>query len=147
MTANGQQQLLGMATQLGLDLPHSRGQESEADVLGLELMARAGYNPRAALSLWQKMQKASQGEPPKFLSTHPSSADRMTQINAINDDIREIYAEAKGNGFDKTILGKLVLYVEKRQKDASAVAESDTLFDIYLNAFDGSHAHAHARDE
>lgn len=92
--SDGQQQLLGMATQLGLDLPHSRGQESEADVLGLELMARAGYNPRAALSLWQKMQKASQGEPPKFLSTHPSSADRMTQINAILPRVTPLYQQA-----------------------------------------------------
>jgi len=97
------------------------------------------------------------------MSAYPSNSESVAQdqikafverilrmreeAKAINDDIREIYAEAKGNGFDKTILGKLVLYVEKRQKDASAVAESDTLFDIYLNAFDGSHAHAHARDE
>lgn len=59
------------------------------------------------------------------------------EAKAINDDIREIYAEAKGNGFDKTILGKLVLYVEKRQKDADAVAESESLFDLYLAAWEG----------
>lgn len=71
------------------------------------------------------------------------------EAKAINDDIREIYAEAKGNGFDKTVLGKLVLYVEKRQKNADALAERDALFDLYLEAFDGSpsRAHAHTRED
>ena len=71
------------------------------------------------------------------------------EAKAINDDIREIYAEAKGNGFDKTVLGKLVLYVEKRGKDSNSVAEADALFDLYLEAFDGrsSRTHAHEDDE
>jgi uncharacterized protein (UPF0335 family) len=58
------------------------------------------------------------------------------EAKAINADIREIYAEAKGNGFDKTTLGKLVTYVEKRQTDADAVLESESLFDLYLTAYD-----------
>jgi uncharacterized protein (UPF0335 family) len=59
------------------------------------------------------------------------------EVKAINADIREIYAEAKGNGFDKTVLGKLVNYVEKRADKPSEVAESDALFDLYLAAYDG----------
>lgn len=71
------------------------------------------------------------------------------EAKSVKDDIREIYAEAKGNGFDKTVLGKLVNYVEKRGKDSNAVAEADALFDIYLEAYDGSpsRTHAHAREE
>lgn len=67
--------------------------------------------------------------------------DRILRLKdeskAIAQDIREIYAEAKGNGFDKTVLGKLVLYVEKRQTDAAAIMESEALFDLYLTAYDG----------
>lgn len=80
------------------------------------------------------------------------------EAKAINDDIREIYAEAKGNGFDKTVLGKLVSYVEKRAKSADTLAEQDALFDLYLAAYDGrendaderpsrTHAHVHARED
>lgn len=57
---------------------------------------------------------------------------------AIDADIREIYAEAKGSGFDKTVLGKLVNYVEKRAADANAVMESESLFDLYLSAYDSA---------
>lgn len=96
--SQGQTQMVGMAAQLGLDLPHGRGQESEADVLGLELMARAGYNPQAALTLWQKMQQASQGEPPKFLSTHPSTGDRMGQIRAVLPRVMPLYQQALRRG-------------------------------------------------
>jgi len=57
---------------------------------------------------------------------------------AIDADIREIYAEAKGNGFDKTVLGKLVNYVEKRASDANALLEGESLFDLYLSAYDSA---------
>ena len=70
------------------------------------------------------------------------------EVKATQGDIREVYAEAKGNGFDKTTLGKLVNYVEKRASDANALAEQDALFDLYLDAYDsasGPHAHAPAR--
>ena len=59
------------------------------------------------------------------------------EAKAINDDIREIYAEAKGNGLDKTVLGKLVNYVEKRRTKAAELAEGEALFDLYLAAYDG----------
>lgn len=71
------------------------------------------------------------------------------EAKAINADVREIYAEAKGNGFDKTVLGQLVSYVEKRQTDAATLAERSALFDLYLDAFDGAvgrPSHAHTRE-
>lgn len=69
------------------------------------------------------------------------------EARSINGDIREVYAEAKGNGFDKTVLGKVVSYVEKRAAGAADLAEAEALFDLYLSAYDGaSHTHAYARD-
>lgn len=87
----GQTQLAGMATQLGLELPFNRGQESEADSLGLELMARAGYNPNAAVTLWKKMAAASQGEPPQFLSTHPGSQSRIQNLQTLIPRVMPLY--------------------------------------------------------
>jgi predicted Zn-dependent protease len=74
--------LLGAGASVGLILPFSRSQESEADHLGLIYMAKAGYQPVAARDLWIRMGEASKGgsAPPAFLSTHPSAATRVTQI-------------------------------------------------------------------
>ena len=74
----------GLGAQLGVLLPYSRTQESEADHIGLLLMARAGYNPREALAFWQRMEKVSgaSGQPPEFISTHPSHGTREQQIEA-----------------------------------------------------------------
>ncbi|MCC7258086.1 MAG: M48 family metallopeptidase [Gammaproteobacteria bacterium] len=69
--------------QLGLLMPNSRGSESEADRVGLEIAARAGYDPRAAVTLWQKMEKAGGKGPPQFLSTHPSPANRQQALAAL----------------------------------------------------------------
>lgn len=72
------------------------------------------------------------------------------ESKAIASDIREIYAEAKGNGFDKTVLGQIVSYVDKRQNDAATLEERSALFDLYLEAFDGSvgrPSHAHTREK
>ncbi len=91
----GQAQLAGMATQIGLELPFNRNQESEADALGLELMARAGYNPQAAISLWNKMNAANQGEPPQFLSTHPGSQNRIQHIQALLPRVNPLYLQAR----------------------------------------------------
>jgi predicted Zn-dependent protease len=74
--------LLGAGTTVGLLLPWSRGQESEADHLGMIYMAKAGYHPSAAKELWVRMDEAAKGgqQQPEFLSTHPSAATRIKQI-------------------------------------------------------------------
>ncbi|PXW87759.1 peptidase M48-like protein [Nitrosomonas sp. Nm84] len=73
--------LLGVGTQYGLIMPFSRLHESEADTIGLELMAKAGFNPAESITLWQKMAQASQGEQPaEFLSTHPSHETRIDDL-------------------------------------------------------------------
>ena len=72
--------LLGAGVQVGVMMPFSRDQESEADRLGLIFMAKAGYDPEAAIAFWQRMAAASQGAPPEFLSDHPSDARRIEQI-------------------------------------------------------------------
>ena len=64
---------------------------AEADTIGLELMARAGYDPRAALTLWNKMGKADQGGQPKFLSTHPSPRDRSKDIEKLLPRVLPLY--------------------------------------------------------
>jgi predicted Zn-dependent protease len=83
--------LANMVAQVTFQLPFSRDQESEADTIGLELMARAGYDPRAALTLWNKMNKAEQGGQPKFLSTHPSPKDRSKNIEKLLPRVLPFY--------------------------------------------------------
>lgn len=74
--------LLGAGAQYGIALPYSRNQELQADQLGLHYMARAGYDPRTAIGLWHKMEKAAGNGPPTFLSTHPATADRIRGLEA-----------------------------------------------------------------
>jgi predicted Zn-dependent protease len=87
-----------MAAQLGsqlLSLTYSRGDESEADALGLVMSARAGYRPEAGVTLWQKMMAASGGKaPPKLLSTHPASADRIRDIESRLPQVQPLYEAA-----------------------------------------------------
>ena len=71
----------GLGSQVGIALPFSRSQESEADHIGLILMAKAGYDPHAAVVLWQRMEAAQQGAaPPQWLSTHPANATRQQDL-------------------------------------------------------------------
>ena len=71
----------GAAAQYGLILPFGRSQESESDRIGLQLMARAGYDPHAAIGFWQRMSKSQNSSTPEFLSTHPSGDTRIQDIN------------------------------------------------------------------
>lgn len=72
--------LLGVGAQYGVLLPYSRLQESEADMLGLDLMAKAGFDPRESTQLWSNMNRTSDGQPPEFLSTHPSHSSRIDDL-------------------------------------------------------------------
>ena len=83
------------AVQYGMMLPNSRGNENEADLIGLELAARAGYNPNAAVSLWQKMARAGGGAPPEFMSTHPSSSSRIASVQAAIPRVMPLYEQAR----------------------------------------------------
>jgi predicted Zn-dependent protease len=81
--------------QYSMTLPNSRANENEADLIGLELSARAGYNPDAAISLWQKMASASDGAPPEFMSTHPSSGSRIAALQSAIPKVMPLYQQAK----------------------------------------------------
>jgi predicted Zn-dependent protease len=87
--------LLSQAADLAVTLPHSRGHETDADLAGMELAARAGYDPRAALRVWQKMEqyakKAGAGQPPQFLSTHPSHGTRISSIQGALPKVLPLY--------------------------------------------------------
>ncbi len=81
--------------QYAIVLPNSRENESEADAIGLELAARAGYNPMGAISVWQKMLKATKGNSsPEFLSTHPSGETRIEQLTALMPSVEPLYKAA-----------------------------------------------------
>ncbi len=81
-----------------LTLEFSREDESEADLVGMELAARAGFDPRAGVSLWQKMSAANKGAPPQWLSTHPSGASRIAEIEANLPKVMPLYERARQNG-------------------------------------------------
>jgi predicted Zn-dependent protease len=79
-----------------LNLPNSRLHETESDRMGVELAARAGYNPRAAVTLWEKMAKVSDGgQPPKWLSTHPPHEERINDLRAYSEKVMPLYAASK----------------------------------------------------
>jgi predicted Zn-dependent protease len=90
---NTGRQVAGMGGHL-LSLKYSRDDETEADLIGLELAARAGYDPQSALSLWRKMEAAGRGAPPAFLSDHPSNPDRLSVIAANIPRVQGLYNRA-----------------------------------------------------
>jgi len=88
-------EIASLVTTIGLTLPHSREQEREADRMGLELAARAGYDPQAAVSLWRKMTAAGGAKQPEFLSTHPSGESRISDLQGLIPTVLPLYEEAK----------------------------------------------------
>jgi hypothetical protein len=122
------------AAALAVTLPNSREAENEADQIGIELAARAGFDPRGAVTLWQKMAKEGGGAP-EFLSTHPASETRIARLSELVPKVDPLYAKAKAAGPPAdapSFLG--TEYVEKgqsrptRQDWANRVAaEADTL--------------------
>ena len=103
-------EVLAQAANLAVSLPYARGQESDADLVGMELAARSGYDPRAAVVVWQKMQKLAQvgpggakapggrGQPPQFLSTHPSHETRIRDMSAAMPKVLPLYEQTKKAG-------------------------------------------------
>jgi predicted Zn-dependent protease len=91
-------ELLAQAANVAVSLPYARKHESDADLVGLELSARAGHDPRAAVAVWQKMsryaQTAGRGQPPQFLSTHPSHESRIREIEANLPKVQPLYRKA-----------------------------------------------------
>jgi len=97
-------ELLAQAANLAVSLPYARSQESDADLVGIELSARAGYDPRAAVNVWQKMSKvasqgtpgqSARGQPPQFMSTHPSHGTRIKDIEANLPRVIPLYDAAR----------------------------------------------------
>lgn len=91
-------QLIGAGAQYGVLLPYSRRQESEADLLGLDLMAGAGFDPRASVALWENMTAAGGSTPPEWASTHPSSGGRTQELQGRMDSAMTLYREARQGG-------------------------------------------------
>jgi predicted Zn-dependent protease len=92
---------LGLGAKVGYILPFGRTQESEADVMGLELMAKAGFDPSASITLWQNMAKAGGAQGPELLSTHPSNARRIQDLQAIQEKVMPLYLAAKKQGVNQ----------------------------------------------
>ena len=91
--------LMETAAAVAIQLPNSRESESEADQIGIELAARAGYDPKAAVTLWEKMAKLG-GTPPEFLSTHPSPQNRAARLKELGAKVEPLYLAAKDKPLD-----------------------------------------------
>ena len=87
--------VLAPVADIALTLPNSRESESEADRYGIELAARAGYDPHAAVKLWEKMSQANKSQPPQFLSTHPSPSNRIEALTALVPKMMPLYEQAR----------------------------------------------------
>lgn len=92
----GASDLGGKLTEVMFTLPNSRTHETEADRMGVELAARAGFDPRAAVTLWQKMGAADGNAPPEFLSTHPSASTRIGELQQASQKVLPLYEQARG---------------------------------------------------
>jgi len=90
--------LLVLGAQLGLLLPYGRYQESEADIVGLDYMAKAGFDPEASVQLWRNMAAENGAGMPEFLSTHPSSERRISDLAAEIENVRPYFNQARARG-------------------------------------------------
>ncbi|WP_299803774.1 M48 family metallopeptidase [uncultured Shewanella sp.] len=88
---------LGLGVQVGYILPYGRSQESEADVIGVELMAKAGFDPAASVELWQNMSKVGGEQGPELLSTHPSHGQRIAQLQKMQAKAQPLYQANKSS--------------------------------------------------
>ncbi|ARN74217.1 M48 family metallopeptidase [Oceanicoccus sagamiensis] len=89
---------MGVGAQYGVALPYSRSHETEADLMGLRLMAKAGFDPRASVTLWHNMAANANGAPPEFMSTHPSSQSRIKGLQANMKEALDLYSAAGKQG-------------------------------------------------
>lgn len=89
---------MGVGIHYGMKLPYSRTHEAEADIIGLDLMARAGFNPNASVQLWRNMSEQSNGAPPEFMSTHPANATRIEGLSAKMNEAMVTYQQARAQG-------------------------------------------------
>ena len=95
LAGNASMQAANMGTKLFFALPNSREQERESDRIGLELAARAGFNPQAAITLWQKMEAQGGSKPPEFLSTHPANENRISELRELIPVVQPVYDATK----------------------------------------------------
>ncbi|MCF1427600.1 MAG: M48 family metallopeptidase [Shewanella sp.] len=89
---------LGLGAEVGISLPFGRDQETEADIIGLQLMAHAGFDPGAAIALWQNMARASGRQPFEILSTHPSHDSRIEELNEQIPHVQPVYQQIRQAG-------------------------------------------------
>ena len=100
---------LGIGVQYGVIMPYSRAHESEADIVGQDLMARSGFSPEASVQLWKNMSKLSKDAPPEFMSTHPSNETRIKQLNKHLAVSQPYYlAEKNRNNIPKCVKPKII---------------------------------------
>jgi predicted Zn-dependent protease len=118
-----------LASVLAIQLPNSREGESEADQIGIELAARAGYDPKAAVTLWEKMGKESGGkQPAEFFSTHPSPQNRAARLAELGTKVQPYYLAAKQNPVEAPrFLGAKADQKERSEYAAKLANEPDTL--------------------
>lgn len=100
------QQVYGLGAQYGVMLPYSRKNESEADHLGLVFAAMAGYNPQAAVSFWQRMASSGSQKVPEFMSTHPSDASRISNIQKLMPEAMKYYTPGQTSGVNQNPVQK-----------------------------------------
>jgi predicted Zn-dependent protease len=113
------QQALAAGAAFGISLPYKRGQETEADVIGLEYMARAGFDPRESVPLWQRMDAGSGKKPAEFLSTHPASETRIENLINQWQKTLPLYNEAKAEGRLPDCGGRSPRFVDEPQAESS----------------------------